>query len=197
MKNISTYTDTDHELALLISTGNKEAFRTLFKKYRNKIFSIAWKFTETEEIAENLVQEVFIKLWINKEKLANVENLNAYLNTVVRNHILNYLRKVAAEQKFLQRLAVKEIEKEKTGFDRVCYKELQHLVHEAVDQLPPQQKRVYNFSRSEGLKYEEIAERMGISRSTVKGHIIEALNHIRKFLSANGEMVGVLILFFS
>jgi RNA polymerase sigma-70 factor (family 1) len=192
MTNISRHID--QPLAQLVAKGDKEAFRELFDKYRNKVFSIAWKFTPTEASAEDIMQDVFIKLWRHKEKLANIENLNAYLNAVVRNHIFNYLRKVAHEHAFFQKMYKKEADKNKADFDTCCYKELETLVHTAVCQLPPQQKRVYTFSRIEGLKHEEIAERMGISRSTVKGHMVEALNHIRNFLSANGEVVSVVIL---
>lgn len=193
MKPISTITD--HELMLLVADGSVEAFRELFDKYRNKIFSMACKFTGSEEAAEDAVQEVFIKLWLNKEKLFKVDNFNAYLNTVVRNHIFNYLRKVALEQKFLLKLAASEGQRNKGTFDSISYNELQSLIYKAVSELPPQQKKVYTLSRVDGLKHEEIAEKMGISRHTVKGHLVAALNHIRNFLLANGELTPILILF--
>jgi RNA polymerase sigma-70 factor (ECF subfamily) len=192
MKHISTIAD--HELILLIAAGSIEAFRQLFDKYRNKIFSMACKFTGSDDVAEDAVQEVFIKLWLNKEKLLKVDNFNAYLNTVVRNHIFNYLRKIALEQKFLLKLAARKKQKNKDTFDSVSYNELQSLIYKAVSELPVQQKKVYNLSRVDGLKHEEIAEKMGISRHTVKGHLVAALNHIRNFLLANGELAPILIL---
>lgn len=192
MKHISSITD--HELILLVADGSVEAFRELFDKYRNKIFSMACKFTGSEDVAEDAVQEVFIKLWLNKEKLLKVDNFNAYLNSVVRNHIFNYLRKTAIEQKFLLKLADSKRQKNENTFDNLSYNELQSLIHKAVSELPPQQKKVYTLSRIDGLKHEEIAVKMGISRHTVKGHLIAALNHIRSFLLANGELAPILIL---
>ncbi|MGN6531294.1 MAG: RNA polymerase sigma factor [Ginsengibacter sp.] len=189
MRHIDT--NNDYHLARLVAFGNTDAFRELFDKYRNKVFSIAYKFTSTEAAAEDLTQEIFIKIWLNKEKLTAVNHFNSYLNAIVKNHVFNYLRKMAAEQKMKVKLSVVREESHREAADPVCYKELQNLVSEAVSQLPPQQKKVYQFSRHDGLKHEEIAAKMGISRSTVKGHMVEALNYIRKYLTANGEMIRI------
>jgi RNA polymerase sigma-70 factor (ECF subfamily) len=176
-----------------MSTGDRKAFRELFNKYHRRIFAIALKITGVGETAEDVVQEVFIKLWMNKEKLPAIENFNAYLNTVTRNHIFNKLRKLAHEQIALQKLIAQQTLKEKSSSDQIVYNELEKLIHNAVAQLPSQQKKVYTLSRVYGLKHEEIAQQLGISSSTVKGHIVHALQHIKSFLRANGELV---ILFF-
>lgn len=184
----------DRELILMVSTGDADAFRKIFDKYHNKIYSTAWKITGVKTVAEDVVQDVFIKLWLHREKLAAVENFNAYLNAIVRNHIFNGLRKIANEQTLLQNLPAQIPQNNKEVFDRVCCHELEDLVHKAVGQLTPQQKKVYNFSRVDGLKHEEIAEKMGISRSTVKGHITASLRHIKAVISSNYEVVILLIL---
>lgn len=185
----------DRELILLIAGGDAHAFREIFDKYHNKIYSIAWKITGVKTVAEDVVQEVFIKLWLHKEKLATVENFNAYINAIVRNHIFNSFRKMANEQTLLQKLSAQKPQNNKEVFDSVCYHELEELVHKAVCQLTPQQKKVYNLSRIDGLKHEEIAEKMGISRSTVKGHLTGALSHIKNFLLSNGDPLIIFIAF--
>ncbi len=185
----------DKELLLLISKGNKEAFRCLFDNYRNKIFSIALKFTGEKQASEDVVQEVFIKLWTNRENLPAIRNFNAYLNMMVRNHLINYLRKIAHEQAVVKKIANVEGEQQDNEvFDHLYYKELYSLVNKTVSQLSPQQQKAYNYSRIEGLKHHEIAEAMGISTSTVKGHIVEALKHIKNAISANQE--DAIIIFF-
>ena len=183
----------DKALILQVSEGDEYAFRILFDQYRDKIFSIAWKITGVRAAGEDVVQEVFIKLWMNKEKLAEVENLNAYVNTITRNHILNNLRKVAYEQTFLEDLIREQSVNIKKVSDPVLYNELQNLVHCAIQQLSPQQKKVFQLSRTEGLKHAEIAAQLNISRSTVKDHMVEALRSIKVFLNTHESLIGLLI----
>lgn len=182
MRSISNI---DKALILQVSEGDEYAFRLLFDQYRNKIYSIAWKIIRVKSVAEDVVQEVFIKLWINKEKLAEVENLDAYLNTITRNHILNNLRKVAYEQTFLEDLVREHSVSVNNVSDPVLYNELQDLVHKAIQRLSPRQKKVFQLSRTEGLKHAEIAAQLNISQSTVKDHIVEALRSIKAFLNAH------------
>jgi len=189
----------DNELLLSISRGNKKAFRELFDRFHNEIFSVAMKFTGEKHASEDAVQEIFFKLWINREKLPAILNLNGYIHKVVRNYLFNYLRKIANEQALIKKIApVKLIPSNNEITDALYYKELDSLVKTAVDQLPPQQKKVYNYSRMDGMKHEEIAAAMGISRSTVKGHIGEALKHIKAAILSNQEIdvISVCLLVF-
>lgn len=191
---LQSISNIDKALILQVSEGDEGAFRILFDQYRNKIFSIAWKITGVESAAEDVVQEVFIKLWMNKEKLAEIENFNAYLNTITRNHIFNNLRKVAYEQTFLEELIRLQSVNTIDVSDSVLYNELQNLVHRAIQQLTPQQKKVFQLSRTDGLKHAEIAARLNISRSTVKDHIVEALRSIRTFLNAHEDLTSLLVI---
>lgn len=180
------------DLILRVSEGDPEAFRQLYDKYRNKIFSISWKIIGIQSAAEDVVQDVFIKIWVKRDCLPKIENFDAYLNMIVRNHIFNCLRKVANEKSYLQKLVAKPIQQNNDCLDKVSYWELESLVQKAVDLLPPQQKKVYNFSRNDGLKHEEIAEKMGISKSTVKGHITGALSYIKSVILTDSELVILL-----
>ena len=164
-----------------MSEGDQDAFRTLYDRYRNKIFSIAWKLIGAETLAEDVVQEVFIKLWVNKEKLSDLDYFNSYLNVITRNYIFNHLRKLASEDAYLRELTVKG-EPTQDSFDTLVYNELQDTLKKAIAHLPPQQKKVYLLSRNEGLKHQQISDILHISRSTVKSHMVEALRFIKDFL---------------
>lgn len=190
---LQSFSNIDKTLILQVSEGDEYAFRKLFDQYRDKVFSIAWKITGVKSAAEDVVQEVFIKLWMNKEKLAEVENFNAYVNTITRNHILNNLRKVAYEQIFLEDLIREQSVNTKNVSDPVLYNELQNLVHRAIQQLSPQQKKVFQLSRTKGLKHAEIAVQLNISRSTVKDHMVEALRSIKIFLDTHESLISLLI----
>ncbi|MEO8764536.1 MAG: RNA polymerase sigma-70 factor [Ginsengibacter sp.] len=171
----------ERELLLKVSEGDVDAFRTLYDHYRNKIFSIAWKLTSDETLAEDVVQEVFIKLWVNKEKLSDLDYFNSYLNVVTRNYIFNHLRKLANENAYLRELTVTG-EPTQDSFDTLVHNELQNALKKAITHLPPQQKKVYLLSRIEGLKHQEISDILHISRSTVKSHMVEALRFIKGYL---------------
>jgi len=174
----------------------EQDFRQLYNTYRSKIYSIACKLLGNESAAEDVVQEVFIKLWIHRDKLSEISYFNSYLNTITRNHIFNALRKIAHEDAFLRNLLSKSEKTGKDGFDAVVYNQLQKLVNSAVELLPPQQKKIYFLSRSEGLDHKEIAERLHLSKSTVKGHIVEALRFIKHYLTTHTDQALMSLIFF-
>lgn len=184
----------EKELLKQVAGGDAIAFTTLFNHYQAKIFSISWKLTGVKAAAEDVVQEVFLKLWIHRNKLSEIENFSAYLNTVTSNHVLNMLRKVAYEHSFLKEMLATEFPSSTDTLSMVSYNELQDLLHRAIAQLPPQQRKVYQLSRDEGLKYEEIAERLQIARSTVKTHMTEALRSIKNYLQHKGVVITLPVL---
>jgi len=186
----------EKELLKQIANGDEIAFNALFNHYQRKVFSIAWKLTGVRSAAEDVVQEVFLKLWVHKEKLIEVDNFNAYINTVVSNHIYNMLRRVAHENAYLKETIARQTGDGLNGMDAIAYNELQNILHRAIAQLPAQQRRVYQLSRDAGLKYEEIAERLNIGKATVKTHMIEALRTIRTHLQNNGVVLTVPVLVF-
>ena len=166
-----------------VSKGNELAFRQLFNTYRGKLYSYILRITESKEIAEDTVHDVFLKIWINKESLPEILNLNAYLYRMAHNHAYNGFRRMAKET-----LVMAELERQ-AGYetsdpnDKLVRKEVRKFIHDAVNKLTPQQKEVFRMSREEGLKQEEIAQRLNISIFTVKKHLTDALNYLRKEIS--------------
>jgi len=183
------HTDNEKMMFCLISGGDETAFRELFERYRNKVFYIARKLLKSESCAEDVLQEIFIKIWVHKEKLSDIENFNAYLNTLIRNHIYNRLRKQACEESFIRETINHDTNNPDNTFDTVLLHELQNMLHEAIHQLPPQQKKVFELSRIERLKHKEIAEMMHISKETVKKHMMEALRTIKIYLYSQSEAI--------
>jgi len=183
-----------NELLLRVSKGDEEAFRRLYDLYRNKIFSITWKLTGAETLAEDVVQEVFIKLWLHREELSNINYFNSYLNVITRNYIFNHLRKLANEDAFLQGLTIKNEYSTCDGFDAIVFNELQNLHQKAISFLPPCQKKVYLLSRLEGLKHQEISAHLKISYSTVKSHFMEASRFIKHYLLSHRDSLILIFL---
>lgn len=194
----ASFTHDEKDLLNQIAGGNEKAFRALYDQYHNKIYSVALKLTKNDVIAQDVVQEIFIKLWLNRDKLVGIEFFNAYLNTLIRNHVLNSLRRLANEEIFLQELIAEGQKSEGNTFDTIVYNDLRKRLYQAVSMLTPQQKKAYNFSRAEGLKHEEIATLMNVSRETVKKHITDALRSIKTHLNEDEIALMVVgILFYS
>jgi len=170
-------------ILLQVAAGDERAFALLFEKEHKKINSFALKLTRSKELAEEIVQDVFLKLWMNRSELETIDNWGGYLNRVVRNHSFNVLRRLAQET-----LAAHEIGRQNTELDmdtelNIDFRETRKLVNEAVAALPSQQQKVYNLCHVEGLKYAEAAERLNVSPETIKAHMKQALRNIRKYLN--------------
>lgn len=186
MPELAIFKESDliHEVVL----GNENAFGHLFKMYNQRLGTYIFRLTDSRELAEEVVQDIFLKIWMNRETLMGVKNFKAYLFVVSKNHALNCLRKVIKERTHQQiweeedtsLLAIAEEEKTANYYS---------LLDEAIDHLPPQQQKVYLLSRREGLKYAEIAEQLNLSRETVKKYLQIAITSIITHVRANMDMV--------
>ena len=178
MLNTAIYHERDWILQL--SRGDETAFAQLFNKYSDKLFSFIVSISGSNEIAEDVVQDVFLKVWQMGQGLANIENFDSYLFRMAHNHALNVIKRRAKEILVLAEIAGRsEASKAETFFD-LEYKEIQRFYKKAIEKLPPQQKLVITMSRENGLKQQEIARRLNISVATVKCHMTEALRSLRK-----------------
>lgn len=169
------------ELILQLAAGNEFAFQQVFVAYRDKLYSYLYKFCRSEQAAEDAVHDVFLKLWQYRERLYEVENLNAYLYRMAHNHAYTQFQRMARET-----LILAEIQKEQgligdfEGEDRLVSKELKEFIRRAVNRLSPQQRLVFLMSRQDGLTHEQIAQRLNLSTHTIKNHMVEALRHLRE-----------------
>jgi RNA polymerase sigma-70 factor (family 1) len=166
------------KLLELLAQGREFAFTQLFDHYHSRIYRSALKFLRSQELAEEIVQEVFLKVWQKREELLHVRNFNAYLFTMARNLIFDNIKKIATEAALHREFAyglVHENSTEKLMLER----QYEQLLNAAVEQLPPKQKQIFLLSKTEGLSHEVIAKQLSISRLTVKTHMAKALQSIR------------------
>jgi len=178
VKNYSTYEE--KSLLDLVALGDETAFHTLFSHHRHHVYHIAMKLLQSASAAEDILQEIFLKIWVGREKLPEIKCFSAYLNTITRNHVYNALRKQANEELLLEKLFPLQITSLTDGtLDNISYRELQNTLQKVVATLTPQQRKVFELSRMDGLKHDDIARRLNISRETVKKHVSEALRIVR------------------
>lgn len=177
-----------NEKALLqqIAEGNQTAFTTLFNHYHKYVFAFGKKLTYSEDLAEEIVQDIFLKIWIKRERLIQIDNFGAYLSRMVQNHSFNVLRQLAQSKKVTAKLDLELSEVEFNTEKQLDYKAVVDVLNEALHTLSPQQRSVYKLCHQEGLKYAEAAEKMNISAQTVHEYMKIALAKIRLHLKKNG-----------
>ncbi|MBN9299199.1 MAG: RNA polymerase sigma-70 factor [Filimonas sp.] len=169
-----------------IASGNASAFGTLFQQYKDKVYALCMYMTRSELIAEEITQETFLKVWVKRTELTHVNYFNAYLRTIARNEVISYLRRMAKEQLVLTATQLQPSQLQENTVDHiVAYREYERLLKKFIDQLPRQQRIAYLLSREEGLSYEAIAAKMGLSIETVREYIKKALRAIRTFVENN------------
>ena len=185
--------NTEKELLLRIAGGDEIAFRNLYDMYHQLLATYIFRLTRSLPETEEIVHDVFLKLWMTRESLAAIENAKAYLFVISRNHALNVIKRRMRE--LLHRHQwMQQTNNPITTTDN--QDDLMHsLIDKAIDQLPPQQKKVFLLSRHEKLTYQEIASGMGISRETVKSYLQHATSSITKYIRENIE-ISLLIVFF-
>jgi RNA polymerase sigma-70 factor (ECF subfamily) len=167
------------DLIHLLAQGNEQAFRKIFDYYSSKLYNYTFRLTHNEELAEEIVMDTFLKIWINRADLASINSFDSYLYTVVRNQAFNAIKRRSHEAAILKELSLSKSEFQDCTEETVIYNDYKHLLHEAVNQLPPRQKLVYILSRDEGLKYDEIANQLELSKNTVKSHLKKAVSTLR------------------
>lgn len=184
---------TEKELLRLAADGDEAAFIKLFNSYKNKLYSFLLRITKSEEQSLDFVQDVFMKLWINKAQLSTIDNFSSYIFRAAQNRAINCFKRSMTEYCILKKKPVAAMVDDSIEAN-LEYKLLQIKLNEVVKKLPPQQRLVYILSREQGLKHEEIATKLNLSISTVKNHMVQALKTIKEFLRNNMELDEVLLL---
>ncbi|MCM5527122.1 RNA polymerase sigma factor [Parasegetibacter sp. NRK P23] len=186
---------TEATLLQQLSQGSEQAFAELFALYKHRLFGFMYKLTDSAELAEDVVQEVFLKLWQNRAALSGVENAGGYIFRMAQNQAVTAFRKMARETLVLAELKDTVAKPIVNAEDALAARELETKVRQVIESLPPQQKLVYTLSREHGLKYDEIAEKLQISPGTVKNHMIQALRTLRSALFKDPGNAALLLCF--
>jgi RNA polymerase sigma-19 factor, ECF subfamily len=177
------------------ANNDETAFREIFLGYWPQVYGTSLKLTKSRELAKDLAQEIFVKLWDNRLKLGDVKNLEAYLFTLSKNYVIDYLRKKVLDTSNAEFLE-DYFSDEGMGPDRKLeLKEMESVLHEAVKNLTPQLKQVFSLHRFEGLNHEQIAARLNISKTSSKTYVVRALAEIRKYIETHaGNLIFAVIL---
>ena len=184
----------ERELLAKVARGDQRAFSEIFHWYYQPLGQAINKLTESLPLTQEIVQDAFVKVWLKRETLPEIENFSGYLFILCRNHAFAALKKLAKERK-LQPVVEQHLQWE-SELDELenpseYYRE---MIQDAVARLPAQQQRIYQLSRHDRLNYEEIGAQLGLSPDTVKTQIYNAVKFIRKDLTSKMPTGLILIL---
>jgi RNA polymerase sigma-70 factor (family 1) len=171
----------ERELLQMVSQGDEQAFATVFDHYRNRIYGVALKLTHSTTVSEEIVEDVFLKIWTRRVTLNEIESFSAYLFTIARNETYKILKQIAKNYKIVLLSENNESLIHNNAEDDLIDKEFTSLLQKAIERLPHQQKQVYKLMKEEDLKRGEVAELLQLQPETVKFHLAQAMKNIRNY----------------
>jgi RNA polymerase sigma-70 factor (ECF subfamily) len=179
------------EIVLLqLADGNPAALEDLYNFYYPRLYSFSKTFLKLEDGIDDILQEVFIKIWQNRKNIKTVTTFNAFIFTITRNLLLNELRSRLNNQKIKDKVGKLAIPIEYSFIEQSEYHDLKEKVDRAIGDLPIRQKEIFILSRIQGYSHKEIAEQLHITSKAVEFHIAKAIVLIRRKL-LNLELVSV------
>jgi RNA polymerase sigma-70 factor (ECF subfamily) len=173
----------DTEIVRRIRQGDEGQFESLFRSSYVSLVRYAKTLIKDHDTAEEIVQDLFFRLWKDKDKLQIESSLNGYLFRAVHNSCLHYINHNKVVEKYAREMAVMEQETNESPTDIIQYRELQAKIASILERLPEKCGKIFCMSRFEGLRYSEIAEKLSISVKTVEANMGRALKEFRKILT--------------
>lgn len=172
-----------------LKNHNERAFRKLYDYYFLDIYKYSLSILKSKDFAEENVQEVFLKVWLNRETLNLDKSFKAFIFTIARNQAFNFLSR-AANDEVLKNAIFYESQKSQNNVDySVREIDCKKMKKRAIKLLPPKRKQIFKMSRKKGMSYEEISQELGISVHTVKNQMSKALETLRIFFHTNEELL--------
>ena len=184
----------EKKLVKALKNGDKVAFEKIFRMYHKQLYYFCYSFLNQKEDAENITQDVFVKLWIKRATLDCDKSFSAFLFTMTKNRALNHIRTTIHQQIFVNQLLDNSFEDYCQTDRQVSFNEVKRNLNELITQLPPKRKEIFLLSREKGLSHKEISKHLGVSVHTVESQMSKALKFIRNGLKDFAQTF--LLLFF-
>ncbi|HAZ01617.1 MAG TPA: RNA polymerase sigma-70 factor [Prolixibacteraceae bacterium] len=192
--NLANQLNNEKEWVVNLKKGNKDAFRNIFEEYARRIFVFAKGYLKSNEEAEEVVQEVFIKVWNARTSINTELSFKSYLFKITFNYIRELFLKKAKENNYKHEILGSSVDFDNRTEEQIDYHSLLELVDKMIDKLPPRQKEIIVLHKKQGILVKDISIMLEISPRTVEKHLSEALKHLKQALSEE-HIAG--LLFFS
>ncbi|MCW3789240.1 RNA polymerase sigma-70 factor [Plebeiibacterium sediminum] len=186
----------EKQTLILLSKGNEEAFSSIYCEFKPALINFVKSLIKLEDIAEDITQQVFLSVWLNRKDINTDQSFSSYLFTIAKNTTLNYIRKDNNNKKYLKDKIWDEMMFGKCYTEEsIEHDELLKTINDAINSLTNQKKKIFEMSRRFGKTHEEIATELNISKNTVKNHMVDSISQIKRFIeSKNNNSKSTIIL---
>lgn len=177
------FLNSDVNLIQRLKDNDRLAFELIFNKFSKKLYYFTLGYVHSEAETEEIIQNVFISFWENRDMLSEAFPIQNYLYKVTINHIYNYFKHRLVRRRYAENMIIEGTDEDQEAMQYILSNDLEEVVYKIVEELPLRQKVIFRLSRLEGLCHAEIAERLGISVRSVENQIYRALKYIREKLN--------------
>jgi len=184
----------DNALLSQIAEGDRAAFTILYERYASNLFRFADSFCSSREVSEEIVQEIFLKVWLNRDTLTRITSVKSYLYQTAKNVSLNYIKRARIEDRVLNVVEYNNKNTVSLLENELVYNEYSELAKVAIDMLPVKRKEIFKLRLNEDLSLDEISEKLHISKSVVKKQLYSGMNFVRGYLSRHGAFINLIAL---
>jgi RNA polymerase sigma-70 factor (family 1) len=185
----------ERELLAKIAEGDQMAFKKIYDTYFSRTYAFSFYVLHSRELAQEVVQEVMLKLWQMGFEVLDIQNLEAYLKMLAKRRAIDVLRRRELEKRIEKEMQSGWEEEHNETEQAIVLNETRKIIEEGVSLLPHQQRLVYQLCRQSGMKYEEVAERLNIAPGTVQKHMKLALKFLRVYVQDRSDLAVLLIIF--
>ncbi|WP_234572983.1 RNA polymerase sigma factor [Rhodohalobacter sp. 614A] len=185
----------DTDLAIKIRAGNKKAFREIYDRYHVQMYYIAKKYVKSPDLAEDAVQDVFVKLWEKRARIDDSKSIKGFLFIMLRNHVLNMIRDKKDEIISISDIKSNQLPQQNLTEDELVYKEYHDIVKEGLKELSDRKREVFELRTLKGHSNSEVADLLNINIRTVKTHFYNSSKFMREYLKNHAGLLGLLIFF--
>ncbi|MCM4168100.1 ECF RNA polymerase sigma factor SigL [Arenibacter antarcticus] len=181
-------------IVIELSNGNEKAFRSLYDTYSPRVYAYSFSLLKSSANSKEIVQEVFLKIWLNRENLDPDMSFKSFVFTITKNLSFNFLKKVANDNNLREEVFVYRPKSCNPIENQILDKEYEIMRKMAIAQLSPARRKIFMMSREEGKSYQEISSELNISISTVKNQMSKSLDSLKAYLKVNGNLTFFIVL---
>lgn len=192
MSENSTAINQISDVLIRLKQSDEHALEEIFTLYKDKLYAFCYKTLKSKDLSDDIVIEVFTKVWEKRETIHLNTSFESFLLTITKNHLLNYLKKVASEAKLKEQIMLSS-EYYYNLENKDLYQEYLTIAEQTIKKMPPQRQKVFRLRLDEGLTYEEIASELGLSRNTVKSHLSEGARQLKHEFKLQGSRALIVL----